>query len=281
MKILVAGAGIAGSCATTALREAGHDVTLADASPSTAASRCAFAVTRTAWWDTEQRRTVRRSLDWYDRRGHIITTSAVVTDVRRGKTSIQGDHYLINPIGPLLPPDLAASLGWWRQIDGSVFADFRHWTSLTFDALVIATGPASAHLAGWPEGERSFGGIFTAPGNRLAHAGQLSMFRRTDRLSYTAAYVGGETRIGASRCSTPAQARRIADGIRDRLLSEGIVSGSADEWAYRPGVRYATASPGAVRLDERVWALTGLARSGYALAPAAALDIATEIGDLK
>lgn len=280
MKILVAGAGIAGSCAATALREAGHVVHLADPSPSTAASRCAFAVTRTAWWGTEQRRTVRRSLDWYRQRGHIITSSAVVTDVRRGKTLIQGDHYLINPTLTLVDPDTHVGLDWWVQCPGYVLVGMRDGTEHRYGALVIAAGPASAHLAGWPSTGRSFGGIFAAPGSRLAHAGQLSMFRRTDRLSYTAAWLVTETRIGASRCSSPGQARRVAEGIRDRLLSEGVVTGSADDWEYRCGTRYATASPGAVRLEPRVWTLTGLARSGYALAPAAALDITTEIGEL-
>jgi hypothetical protein len=280
MKILVAGAGIAGSCAATVLRDAGHEVVLADPSPSTAASRCALAVTRTAWWGTEQRRTVRRSLDWYNRRGHIITTTATVHDVRRGKTSVQGDHYLINPRAPLVTPDTRKALDWWVPCPGYVLAGMHGGTEHRFGALVLAAGPATAHFAGWPSDGRSFGGIFTAPGNRLTDGGRLAMLRRTDRLSYTAAWLADETRIGASRCSSPGQARRVADGIRDRLMSEGIVTGPAGDWEYRAGTRYATASPGAVRIRDRVWTLTGLARSGYALAPAAALDIATEIGTL-
>jgi hypothetical protein len=280
MKILVAGAGIAGSCATAVLREAGHGVDLADASPSTAASRCAFAVTRLAWWDTEQRHTVRRSLDWYDDQGHIVTATATVHDVRRGRVAVQPDHYLIDPVGPLVKPDTATALDWWVQCPGYVLVGMRDGGEHRYGALVLAAGPATAHLAGWPSTGRSFGGIFAAPGDRLADGGQLAMLRRTDRLSYTAAYVGGETRIGASRCSSPGQARRVADGIRDRLLSAGIVTGDFADWKYRAGTRYATAAPGASRIDDRVWALTGLARSGYALAPAAALDIATEIGEL-
>ncbi len=280
MKILVVGAGIAGSCATTVLREAGHDVVLADPTPDLAASRCAFAVTRLAWWGTEQRATVRRSLDWYNQRGHIITKTAVVHDVRRWRTTIQGDHYLINPTATLVKPDMGLEMTDWWPSPGGVRAEFGEFGPSGYDALVLAAGPDTARLAGWPPGGYSYGGIYTAPGNRLTDGGQLAMLRRTDRLGYTAAWLIDETRIGASRCSTPEQAHRVADGIRDRMLSEGIVTGSADEWSYRSGIRYATASPGATRIAERVWTLTGLARSGYAIAPAAALDIASEIGEL-
>jgi hypothetical protein len=278
MKILVAGAGIAGSCAAHVLRDAGHDVVLADPAPDTAASRCAFALTRIAWWSGAPKIRVVRSLNWYQARGHIVTSSATVHDVRRQRTTIQGDHYLISPTGPLVPRDLAASVGWWDERADGVLVDFRHWIREQYDALVVAAGPASAGLLSWPADGCSYGGIHTAPGNLLTDGGQLALLRRTDRLSYTAAFVAGETRIGASRCSSPEQAHRVADGIRDRLLSEGLVKGA--DWAYRSGTRYATASPGAVRISRRVWSLTGLARSGYALAPAAALDIEKEIREL-
>lgn len=282
MRILVVGAGIAGSCAANVLREAGHDVVVTDPAPHMAASRCAFAVTRLAWWGADDRATVRRSLDWYNRRGHIITKTAVVHDARRGRTTIQGDHYLINPTITLVKPDLSLSVKGWKDEPGAVIVHFQELDSVRYGAVVLAAGVGMRHLTRTPGQEPgiSYGGMFTAPGNRLTDGGQLAMLRRTDRLSYTAAWLIGETRIGASRCSSPGQAHRVADGIRDRMLSEGVVTGSADDWEYRAGVRYATGSPGVSRLGERVWSLTGLARSGYAIAPAAALDIAAEIGEL-
>ena len=281
MKILVAGAGIAGSCMTTVLREAGHEVVLVDRASWSAASRCAFAVTRTAWWGGEERHAVRRSLDWYNLREHIVTKSAVIHDVRRARTLIRPDYYLVNPVTTLVHPDLEQGLDWWvHDADRSrVLAGFLPCTQEdAFDALVICAAGETPRLAGQePHGRTVFGGMFTAEGNRLTRGGQLSVLRRTDRLSYTAAFVGGKTRIGASRCSTPGEARRIAEGIRDRLLSEGVVSGGVPDWWYRAGKRFITDQPIAQRINQRVWTLAGLGRTGFATAPAAALDIATEI----
>jgi hypothetical protein len=202
-----------------------------------------------------------------------------VYDPRRGQVKIQADYYLINPTSPLLTPDLSARLEWWVQQDRNVRVSLDGREDV-YDALVIAAGPESAPLAGNGPPLVSYGGIFAARGHRTDPGGPLSVFRRTDRLSYTAAVSGGETRIGASRCATPVQARRTAEGIRDRLLSEGVVCGDVGEWVYRAGVRHATAEPVHGRVHRRVWMLAGLGRSGYAFAPAFALDIVSEIGSL-
>lgn len=283
MRIAVVGAGIAGSCAARVLRDDGHEVIVFDPNPSLSASQCAFAVTRTSWWSAGvERDRVRRSIGWYDDRKWVVTTAATVYDVRRGKTTMQGDHYLIDPTAPLVLPDVRTKVrGWYADPAGVIVKTAAGGER--FGALVLAAGPGTADLT--PDtGQVSYGGMFVAQRDRVAADGYLSLLRRTDRLSYTAAYVNGQTRIGASRCATPEQARRLAEGIRDRLLSEGVVTGSADDYVYRSGVRYTTARPGAERLGERVWSLTGLARSGYSLAPAAAMEITdeitTEFGDL-
>lgn len=286
MRILVAGAGIAGSCTATVLREAGHDVVLADGQPHLAASRCAFALTRMSWWKGEQRAAVARSLDWYADRDRILTDTAVVHDIRRGRTEKQGGYLLIDPVRTLVKSDLPSNVSWWTPDGDGVLVRLRNGIQdWKLDALVIACGPATGYIARQAPGVHSYGGIFTAPGNRLADPGRLALLRRTDRLSYTAAYVGSgadsETRIGASRSLTAGEAYDSAVDIRARLLSEGVVTGHSDEWTYRAGTRYATVTPGARHIAARVWTLSGLARSGYALAPAAALDIATEIGELE
>lgn len=280
LRVAVAGAGIAGSCAARVLREAGHEVTVFDPNPSLSASQCAFAVIHIAYRASEsERNSARRSLGWYADHGWITTTVATVYDVRRGKVIEQDGRHLIDPGAPLVLPDVRTKVRTWYESPGRgvTVSTAAGWSQ--FDALVLAAGPGTQGLAP-VVGEVSYGGMFTARGDRLAADTFLSLLRRTDRLSYTAAYVNGQTRIGASRCASPEQARRLADGIRDRLLSEGVVTGSADDYAYRSGVRYATKEPGRTRLKDRVWTLTGLARSGYAFAPAAAMEIADEIGAL-
>jgi glycine/D-amino acid oxidase-like deaminating enzyme len=274
MKVAVAGAGIAGSCVTRVLRERGHEVTVVDRYPQWAASRCAFAVNRMSWWTGEQREAVRTSLAWYRTHGYVITDEATVHDVLRDRVTVQGDHYLIDPLAPLVTPDLMVNLDQWEDTDGGVSVLTDDGTGRTFDALVIACGPASADLTGG-RGTSTYGGMYAAPGNLLTDPGPLALLRRTDRLSYTVCFTNGETRVGASRRVTAALARADADKILNMVTKHGLVL--PDLWEYRSGRRYATAQPGLSQLDTHTYSLTGLARSGYALAPQAALRLAVQL----
>lgn len=110
MKILVAGAGIAGSVLAHMLHERGHEVTVADPAPHRSASRCAYAYTRLDWFHGPDRERVRYALNWYDTHSWLRASTGWVADVRRKRDFDQRGHYLISPRGPLVRPDLAMPL---------------------------------------------------------------------------------------------------------------------------------------------------------------------------
>ncbi|WP_341868246.1 FAD/NAD(P)-binding protein [Streptomyces africanus] len=270
---MVAGAGIAGSCVARALRERGHDVTVADGYSQSAASRCAFAFTRTAWWTGDQRTDVRAALAWYGRHGWLVDDSAEVKDLRRGRTVRQGDHYLVDPLGPLVDPDVAQHVTAWKGAGHVVAVTLADGTRTETDALVLST----ARSATGASRALTYGGVWEAPGRHLAGPGPLALLRVTDRLSHTAAWDGTFTRVGASKASTASGARQRAERILSRMCHEGLVDPEAP-WVYREGVRYTPpAGPAACEVEPRVWALTGFGRSGYSTAPAAAQRLAARL----
>lgn len=266
MKILIAGAGIAGSVLTRMLRERGHEVVLADARPDRAASRCAFAYLRTAWWTGEERAEVRRAVGWYEERGWVLSRDGRVTDVRRGRDFSQADHILIDPRGPLVKPDLGMNLQRWSG-RLSVLAVLGDGLEVPVDRLVVATGAGTGR---WAHGTPVYGGVYECMDYRMITP--LKLLRVTDRLTYTAADDGTVTRLGASKALTPEAAKRRAWTIRERMMDAGLVT-CTRKWTYRSGTRWeqANRSPGGARqVSERVWTFTGFARSGYARVPGAA-----------
>lgn len=266
MKILIAGAGIAGSVLTRMLRERGHDVILTDARPDRAASRCAFAYLRTAWWKGEERAEVRRAVDWYEKRGWVLARHASVSDLRRDWTRDQADHILIDPRGPLVKPDLAMNLHRWSGTPG-VTATLGDGLEVQADRLVLACGAGTSR---WTHGVQVHGGVWEVPEPAVEPG--LRLLRVTDRLTYTAARDRNTLRVGASKALTPEAARQRAVKILGRMFTAGLVSPELP-WTYRAGTRWEhrDRSPGgARRVSERVWEFTGFARSGYARVPGAA-----------
>lgn len=273
MRIMVAGAGIAGSVLTRMLRDRGHEVTLIDSRPHRAASRCAFAYLRLAWWTGAERDEVRRAVDWYDWHGWVRSRTGVVHDLRRGWTRERRDHVLVDPRGPLVRPDLSVDLTGYRDGPGGVLLKLG---GINTDAhrLVIACG---AQTDRWSAGSPVYGGIYETPGARTE--GALNLLRVTDRMTFTAACDGTRTRVGASKGLTPETARERVDRIFERMKAAGIIDPSAP-WEYRAGTRweYLGGAPGGPRrLSENVWTFAGFARSGYARVPEAARRLVERI----
>lgn len=273
MKIVVAGAGIAGSVLTRMLRERGHSATLLDSSPDKAASRCAFAYLRTAWWTGEEKHRVREALKWYESHGWVIADEATVHDVRRGRVLTQRDHYLVDPWAPLLEPDLAMNLSGFS--DGS--AGVRLWSGAgepqDADRLVLACGSGMERFT---SGTATYGAVYEAPGRQADEA--LKLLRVTDRMTHVAAAGDRLTRVGASKGRTREAALARAEAILERMIRYGIVTPGAD-WKLREGMRWETlvGPVGGLRLDRHVWSFTGFARSGYATVPGAARDLVKEL----
>ena len=273
MKILIAGAGIAGSVLTRMLRDRGHEVGVADRRPDKAASRCAFAYLRTAWWTGEEKRRVRDALAWYDQRGWVLAHEATVHDLRRGKVTKQSDHYLIDPAGPLVRADFAGDVTGYQVYPGEVAVQMAGTFEMQVDRLVLACGSG---MDRWSTGTPTYGAVYEAPGRCMS--GTLRLLRVTDRMTHVAAAGDRITRLGASKARTPQAARARAEAILNRMLQHNIVDAPAP-WTLREGVRWEnlTGPAGGRRLDDRVWAFTGFARSGYATVPAAARDLVKEL----
>lgn len=273
-KVIVAGSGIAGSVLTRILRERGHRVTLVDGDPGASASRCAFAYLRTVWWTGEEKARVRAGLEWYTRHGWHLTDEALVVDLGRNRTAMQGDHHLIDPEGPLVTPDLHQHLGEYRDGPGGVLASAGEH-ALDAHHLVLACGSGMNRFS---FGTPSFGGVLDARGLRMTKGAPLALLRVTDRLTHVAAGSSRMTRVGASRGPMPGVARDRAHQILNRMVHEGLVDGRAP-WEYRPGVRWTSVngSPGGTQVSAHVWTFTGFARSGYATVPSAALDLADRL----
>lgn len=271
---MVAGAGIAGSVLTRMLRDRGHEVILIDSRPYRAASRCAFAYLRLAWWKGAERDEVRRAVDWYEGNSWVRSRTGVVHDLRRGWTREQRDHVLVNSRGPLVRPDMAVDLSGYWDGPGGVAVLVGDRLRLDAHRLVIACG---AQTDRWAQGSPVYGGIYEVPG---AHTeGALNLLRVTDRMTFTAAYDGARTRVGASKGLTPEKARERADRIFERMTDAGIIDPSAP-WEYRAGTRWehlGGAPGGPRRLSENVWTFAGFARSGYARVPEAARRLAERI----
>lgn len=273
MKVLVAGAGIAGSVLTHMLRDRGHEVLLADASPHRAASRCAYAYTRPDWFHGIDRARVRYALDWYGDRDWIISSTGWVTDVPRGRDFDQRGHYLIHPRGPLLIPDLPLELNRWFGPGGLVNLgdDFE----VRVDRIVLATGASSVR---WAPGTPVYGGVFECRDYRMSRP--LKLLRITDRLTHVAADDGATTRTAASKGRTPEEAKAKSEKILETMLDKGIVT-STRRWDYRAGTRWNTdnGAPRADQVGANAWTLTGFARNGYALVPSYARDLVRRLED--
>ncbi len=270
MKILVAGAGIAGSVLTRMARERGHEVTLTDRQPHLAASRCAYAYLRAGWFRDGERVRARYALKYYADHGWVLADQATVRDVRRRRTFIQDDHYLIHPHAPLLKPDLAFGLTEYSDGPGGVLASLGpERVPADADHLVLAMGAGMNYRY---HGTPTYGGVFESPDRSLVTP--LNLLRISDRLTHVAADNGTSVRTAASKGRTPEEARRNAERILDRMLSEGLV-GSPRGWTYRSGTRWTTlgGSPAADPISNHVWALTGFSRSGYATVPSYARDL--------
>lgn len=273
MKILVAGAGIAGSVLTTQLRAAGHEVTLADGRPDISASQCAFAYMRLGWFRGPDRDAVKYALDWYRGQGHLLTSQAWVRDVRRGSFQQDG-HYLVHPTGPLVAPDVHRNVyGYRSDADGVWVLMDDSSQAHRVDRLVLACGAGTDR---WGAGTPTYGGVFESRRYRMNVP--LRLLRVTDRLTHVAADDGTVVRVGASKGRTPAEALQRAASILGRMMDEGMIPSSI-KWVYRSGARWTnlTGGSGPAPVEDRVWTFTGFSRTGYALVPAAARDFVSEM----
>lgn len=275
MNIIVVGAGIAGSWFTRLAREAGHKVTLISAGiPDSIA---ATAVLRRGYhaknhddqlsWD--------RSMQLYERFGFGFTAGATVTNYRVPGERFDKDWRLLDPAGPLVSPDLNASVRDVRRNSVTLRDDLHNMTA---DFVVKATGASFGDYTG-NFGRRSYGVTWTNRDTSMLGAG-LRIHHFAPYKTIAAGVAGGVARLGSSSAASPEKATEQAVKMLDLAVRLGITP-SRDGWTPILGSRLKLTDARTPRTGKvfpyGFWEMRGYHRTGYAMAPADAESLLRQI----
>jgi glycine/D-amino acid oxidase-like deaminating enzyme len=263
MRLIVIGAGIAGSSATRIARSKGIEVTLIDYAPKQAASRSALATIRPTWFDKSERADLDRSWEWYSAWGAAGSKTAYVSNWKDPVVKEQKDWWLVDPLIPLLDPDITERV---IGIDRTS-VELSNGSQIEADAILNCTGGYGEDLA---REVTLFAGV-----TWISHNAQLDYFPyRVHHLrpykSLSAAQINGVTRVGSSIASTEKKAIDEGKEMLMTAIALGIVQ--TGDWEMSLGWRAkgAGGKPVYPKLGERNAYFSGLARSGYGLSPAIA-----------
>jgi glycine/D-amino acid oxidase-like deaminating enzyme len=263
MKLIVIGAGIAGSSTTRIARSKGWDVTLIDHAPEQSASRSALATIRPTWFDKTERDDLERSWEWYSQWGAAGSREAYVSNWRDRSVKKQKDWWLVDPITPLVAPNL---------IERVIKIDKQCVTTdsgqiIEADAILNCTGAYGADLA---HDVTMFAGVTWISRNAELDYSPYRVHHLRPYKSLSAAQINGVTRVGSSIATTADKAIDDAKEMLMTALALGIVK--SGDWEMSLGWR--AKGKGGIpiypELGERNAYFSGLARSGYGLSPAIA-----------
>jgi glycine/D-amino acid oxidase-like deaminating enzyme len=263
MKLIVVGAGIAGSSTTRIARSKGWDVTLIDHAPEQSASRSALATIRPTWFDKTERDDLERSWEWYSQWGAAGSREAYVSNWRDRSVKKQKDWWLVDPITPLVAPDLI------ERVVG-IYPNYVTTDSgqiIEADAILNCTGAYGADLA---HDVTMFAGVTWISHNAELDYSPYRVHHLRPYKSLSAAQINGVTRVGSSIATTADKAIDDAKEMLMTALALGIVK--SGDWEMSLGWR--AKGKGGIpiypELGERNAYFSGLARSGYGLSPAIA-----------
>jgi len=263
MKLIVVGAGIAGSSATRIARDKGWDVTLIDHAPEQSASRSALATIRPTWFAKSERADLERSWEWYKAWGAAGTREAHVSNWRDREVKTQKDWWLVDPILPLVEPDLT------ERVVG-IYKTFvtTPTKEIAADAILNCTGAYGADLA---RDVTLFAGVTWISTDAQLDYSPYRVHHLRPYKSLSAAQINGVTRVGSSIAATADKAIQEAQDLLEQAHHLGIVQPDAT-WEMSLGWR--AKGKGGIpiypELGQRNAYFSGLARSGYGLSPAIA-----------
>jgi hypothetical protein len=272
--IAVVGAGIAGSSLARVLRERGHQVTVV-AAPGDPHSLAATAVLRRAWHQGGERQLFDASMAAYARWGVHVEHGALVTSWARPgeEPRRERDWAAIDPAAPMVAPDAAgyvtAVTGTRVELDGGPV--------IGADAVAVCAGAGPLS----PPGKITWGITWTHPDPAAALPAGPAGLRVHHLAPYKTLFAGRfaragvrSARLGSSSGPHLGAARRGAEDQLGRAIQLGIARTAAG-WRPVAGARH----HGGPALSRRagVWYLAGLARTGYALAPGRAGQLAGRI----
>jgi glycine/D-amino acid oxidase-like deaminating enzyme len=263
MKLIVIGAGIAGSSATRIARVKGWEVTLIDHAPEQAASRSALATIRPTWFDKSERADLERSWEWYSAWGAAGSKEAYVSNWRSPEIKAQKDWWLVDPLVPLISPDIIERV---IGIDRTS-VELSDGSEIEADAILNCTGGYGEHLA---REVTLFAGVtWISHTTKLDYAPYRVHHLRPYK-SLSVAQINGVTRLGSSIAKTADRAIDDGKELLMTAISLGIVQAGDWDMSFGWRAKGAGGKPIYPKLGERNAYFSGLARSGYGLSPALA-----------
>jgi hypothetical protein len=260
VRVIVIGAGIAGSAMGRALRDRGADVTIVAAGCGQA--RAAIALTRSTWLPREQRSLLLPALAAYRAAGAPMACGAWVTSFDRQGLH-QDDWWALDPLALLVPADVvgaAVGAGQGQVIVGG--------QELVGDRVVWATADPS-----W--GKVTYGVTWRHPDPAALAFSGLRVDRMAPYRTMAGVAWGHGARIGSSNAAGLDTARRQAQRMLARAESLGWLA-RGDGWEPIEG-RRVLAPMALERISGGAYRWGGFHRSGYVLAPALAGMAADEV----
>ncbi|MEW9530677.1 FAD-dependent oxidoreductase [Microbispora sp. NPDC049125] len=269
MNVIVVGAGIAGSSITRLLRERGHTVTMIGQEESPH-SQAATAVLRSAYHkDPHEQAAFQASMALYERWGIPLRRGALVTSYRNPAAAPRRDPdwALIDPAAPLLTPDFYDTISHVtaRTVVGRAVA-------MEADAVVLAVGADSALSA---PGTQTWGVTWAHADPSVLTSADLRIHHVAPYKSVMVGYIGGQARLGSSSAPSRDTAVKQGEAMLHKCHALGYIT-TTKGWTPLIGARLKTA-PQAEWRPDGVYVLTGFHRTGYAIAPSLAYNLARRI----
>jgi hypothetical protein len=257
MKILVVGAGIAGSSFARFATDAGAVVTVVADSGRPAASAAALCVTRPGWFTGTDRVDCEWTLDWYRNHGWLTDGSATYGSYRTNRTETRTGYYAIDPVSPLVVPDVIDD---WRNLRDD------------YDLRVLARG-----AYGDGDGHRVHGATAIVAG--CGRPPVAAYHDRPRSVMFAVSHDGRTVRTGSSKAPNREQAILRQQRDYEKAVMLGLVD--LGDASMVTGVRLMpspASTPGTPRwLDRRTVAVEGFGRVGYSLAPARMAALVDEV----
>jgi glycine/D-amino acid oxidase-like deaminating enzyme len=263
MKLIVIGAGIAGSSVARIAQSKNWEVSVIDPSPDQSASRCALATIRPTWFDKSERVDLERSWEWYKEWNSAGSQEAFVTNWRNPEPKKQKDWWLVDPILPLVSPDNRN-----RVIKvNPTSVELNNGEILEADAIINCTGAYGEDLA---QDVTPYAGVTWISHNAELDFEPYRVHHTRPFHAISVAKINGVTRLGSTISKEMDVAMFDAVKMLEHACDLGMVK--SGDWEMRAGWRAKGKGglPIYPEMGKRNTSFSGLARSGYGLSPAIA-----------
>lgn len=263
MKLIVVGAGLAGTWLTLAAQNAGHRVTLvSDGEPS--ADTAALAMIRPSYLPRHERPLLHRALEHWDLVSEVVR-GARVTRWNDDSVKQQKDWFAIRPELPSVEPDERI------RAHASPVSPTGVWTGRDY-----VEGDAVVWCDGAGEGRRTYGSTWVHR-DPAALAEPFQVHHVAPYKALAAVRYEDHARLGSSSASSLDAALRMADKFLDVALDVGLIA-SPKGWRRVDGSRLQHEPY--LRHTEHGWRWAGFHRNGFALVPTLAPTVveAVELG---